>query len=1218
MMEFILKYLLGQGLTGAIKKISQMMEGDELKRRLADTVSEWARETSEKVYINPHALYPLQDELSDIAELPRVNELFASITHVKIPSSSQWDAALLELWNYRKQHLGDEAAPFFKLDESEARPLLRSLAEKLNQVCNSDQHLFRNALVASAVGHDDLSAVSSVIDERLKELTSRGRYQKALDLISLLRRHGEVQKGSMIHEVLVLNETRLLIKMKKRDQYKNQIDLLEGLSPSFLKSYYLLILTKQFTPETLFDEFAKKYEIDSHLEELQIFFAYQWDEGAKPIIEDLATYDESTRAILAETVLRYYLNNDMPSRGEEFIEANRDYLKSEEAVYLLLLNHTNLILFSKHLKCLTNGDKERLADTLSAIEKQSFLFDESAEDSRQEYQLICSLTETFINDGDIIPGELGFEDDPNLLLKFVRIQKSIGNSTYLNHVIDNRGSYEQNVELDHDLIEYLYAIGDHQRIVDFNVDSAKLPKATELKVVYSNIITEFASDPGSFNQDSLTRLDIHTDLPLCTLLKSLLSLNIGQPDIGKQLFDEASQSMSIMNNDELLHYAEIALNLEDIQEAENAFQELIKRDRGYAAVYIHYMMKQGEQSLKSEYHIQLADLFSYVKIDGRTSIETLRAKAAYLQNSGDKDRAIDFQRKIAETYDDDFDWMNLLLMLVDYKRFEGILELEEHVDSMKDPLTRYLSHMIVSLFRPGYYKNTRLELFCRNFLRFHKQSSGQDEAHIPNHILAIFYYTIGQNNYFIKYENDFVGKDTFIVLKDVDDGSRLTVCLHDDREFISEENEEYLGSIHLWAQDPVSSQFLYKRKNEKIPYRGRTFIIAEIESIWNLAGFNIHNSIMKDPEAYHMRIIDIKRDPIVDIYPELYDGQRKREQEYFLYISRKYPMYLLTGKDYLRYTGAFVDLLSKHEKLLLGGIGKPVQNEAKLVLSFSSFLLLLMFNKFHMINLDRCIISKTFLIELENIIRDKEINPDQTRLAVGLDSDSIPVKYETELEDNLASLKSWRDILQSIKDSKVEIVDLSSESDTLTPYVFIMGKLEIDAFRIAKEKDCALIMDDHIVQIFCESNGHSRISNILPVYFSDSSEDLPEKVRFLNELSERGYRFILYPGLLKSVVSTMLESAAILVGPGTLLDSLASLVERESIIEYPNNLNKMEIAQGLKFLINNHMNPSSEEIVRTIIGKLDIKFRSGLRQYLVNELILNSVALRFIVRCFDD
>lgn len=1213
MMELILKYLLGLGLTGAIKKISQMLGGDELKRRLADTVSEWARETSEKVYINPHALYPLQDELSDIAELPRINELFTSISLVKIPSSNQWYEALLELWNYRKQHLGDQAAPFFQLDESEAKPLLRSLAQKLNQVSNSDQHLFRNALVASTIGHDDLSAVASVIDERLKELASRGGYQEALDLISLLRKHGEVQKGSMIHEVLVLNETRFLIKMKKRGQYKTQIHLLEGLSPSFLRSYYLLILTKHYTPEISFDEFVQKYDIDRHLEELQIFVAYHWDEDAKPIIEDVATYDDSARAILAETVLRYYINNNMPSRGEEFIEANRGYLKSEEADYLCLINRYNLIIFSKHLKCLTKVDKKRLADTLSAIKKQSFLFDESAEDNRREHLFMCSLIETLINDDNIIPSELGFEDDPNLLLKFVRIQKSIRNSTYLNHVIENRYNYEQNVDLDHELIEYLYAIGDHQRIVNFNVDSTKLPKATELKVVYSNIIAEFASDPGSVTEDSLARLDIHTDLPLCTLLKSLLSLIIGQPDMGKQLFNEASQSRSIMNDDELLHYAEIALNLEDMQEVEYSFQELIKRDRGYAAVYIHYLMKQGEQSLKAEYHIQLADLFSYVEIDGRTSIETLRAKAAYLQNSGDKDRAIDFQRKIAETYDYDFDWMNLLLMLVDYKRFEGILELEEHVDSMKDPLTRYLSHMIVSLFRPGYHKNTRLELFCRNFLRFHKQS-GQDEAHIPNHILASFFYTIGQNNYFIKYENDFVNKDTFIVLKDVDDGSRLTVCLHDDREFISEENEEYLDSIH---QDAVSSQFLYKRKNEKILFRGRTFKIAEIESIWNFAGFHIHNSIMKDPEAYHMRIIDIKRDPIVDIYPELYDGQRKKEQEYFLYISRKYPMYLLTGKDYLRYTGAFVDLLSKHEKLLLGGIGKSVQNEAKLVLSFSSFLLLLMFNKFHMINLDRCIISKTFLIELENIIRDKEINPDQTRLAVGLDSDSIPVKYKTELEDNLASLQSWRDILQSIKDSKVEIVDLSSESDTLTPYVFIMGKLEIDAFRIAKQKDCALIMDDHIVQIFCESNGHSRISNILPVYFSDSPEDLPEKVRFLNELSDRGYRFVLYTGLLKSIVSTMLESAAILAGPGTLLDSLASLVERESIIEYPDNINKKEIAQCLKFLIKNYLNPRSEAIVRTIIGKLDSQLRSGLRQYLVNEFILNFEVLRFIVRCFD-
>ena len=72
------------------------------------------------------------------------------------------------------------------------------------------------------------------------------------------------------------------------------------------------------------------------------------------------------------------------------------------------------------------------------------------------------------------------------------------------------------------------------------------------------------------------------------------------------------------------------------------------------------------------------------------------------------------------------------------------------------------------------------------------------------------------------------------------------------------------------------------------------------------------------------------------------------------------------------------------------------------------------------------------------------------------------------------------------------------------------------------------------------------------------------------------------------------------------------------MMKYVSCLNKMEIAQGLKYLINNHMNPSSEEIVRTIIGKLDSQFRSGLRQYLVNELILNSVALRFIVRCFDD
>jgi hypothetical protein len=137
----ILAAVLGWGFKTTADGILKALTPSELSSRLKATTESWTRSLPPGFEIDPSAVFSLRDR-----EAGQARKLISQrITDGRLPTGNEWFDALMERWMAAGK--GPDMQPFFNRPANEVSPHLLTLAERLAEVCQTDERMFRGAVL---------------------------------------------------------------------------------------------------------------------------------------------------------------------------------------------------------------------------------------------------------------------------------------------------------------------------------------------------------------------------------------------------------------------------------------------------------------------------------------------------------------------------------------------------------------------------------------------------------------------------------------------------------------------------------------------------------------------------------------------------------------------------------------------------------------------------------------------------------------------------------------------------------------------------------------------------------------------------------------------------------------------------------------------------------------------------------------------------------------
>ncbi|MEI6882777.1 MAG: Fic family protein [Bacteroidota bacterium] len=155
-------WALGFGATQGAKSLIDRLYNEDLRSKLTKAAEKWSDSLPDDIRISPAVLLDLDDNGQFREELQ-----LCLFLHNKVPDELLWYQALAEVWNMKKDRLGNEAHAFILQDKDLADTYLKDLASRLTLVCMKDRELFSvsaihelNALRKQSIAvHETMSLV---------------------------------------------------------------------------------------------------------------------------------------------------------------------------------------------------------------------------------------------------------------------------------------------------------------------------------------------------------------------------------------------------------------------------------------------------------------------------------------------------------------------------------------------------------------------------------------------------------------------------------------------------------------------------------------------------------------------------------------------------------------------------------------------------------------------------------------------------------------------------------------------------------------------------------------------------------------------------------------------------------------------------------------------------------------------------------------------------
>jgi hypothetical protein len=137
----VLAAVCGWGIKTTAEGILKALTPSELSSRLKATTESWAKSLPPGFEVDPSAVFGLGD-----LEAGHARKVISDrITDGRLPTREEWFEALMERWTAAGN--GPDMQPFFNRPANEVSPHLVALAGRLAEVCQTDERMFRGAVL---------------------------------------------------------------------------------------------------------------------------------------------------------------------------------------------------------------------------------------------------------------------------------------------------------------------------------------------------------------------------------------------------------------------------------------------------------------------------------------------------------------------------------------------------------------------------------------------------------------------------------------------------------------------------------------------------------------------------------------------------------------------------------------------------------------------------------------------------------------------------------------------------------------------------------------------------------------------------------------------------------------------------------------------------------------------------------------------------------------
>ena len=1120
----------------------------------------------------------------------------------------------------------------------------------------------------------DIEETLSNLLELLRSIVDEGDLRDSYERIARIN-IDDLSGFDSFKEEIVLIESDIILKMGLSSDYSIQIRKLNKISNSFKRNYFLLLLyRKEFNSKKFdFEHFASKQELEPFENEIRILNSLI--ENSEHLLENtqIDNLHPASRKIIIKRLLINLINSNKPIRGNEIIIKYNDLLQDVESKLLILINDLNKFHYEHPWRELSKSEinyLNKLKDDFFKFESYYRDFDNKIKASFY-YNLsivLCRLSNKLA-----FKYFTFFRDDEKLthgLIQFARI------AGFLNEIIKitEDSPFKDKIEIYSEWVLTKFDLGDHKELVDIDIRNNNLTTKAKERIVLAQNINLFNDKKENYDENDVKLLESNRENVVIYIYLARIFNSIQKTELSEKYFEKAISYIEELSSNELMHLADTARIINKINLSKSLCKKLFDVNP-YSKLLYAEVLKLETNGFKTP-SIEVNNFFNSMKTDEILPLEIYRKKIEYLFSQGDKDRAIDLLRWLTSNYDYEFDWFNYINMLIDNGNFSEAKNQLYILESKTQTPIILLTIGIIQLFIDA---DSKLEKFAQKYFLAEKISYIQNKKLNISLLTPIWFY-ITRTGLYISPEPQFVKENVFVRLKKKSSDEIVDMCIHSDPNLEVPYEEEYLGCKHIHMNNEIISDLIFKKsvtlkytkrveqslkskeiisdslsdildsfkskeiigeknyydelsevlrdhkQSKLIPIimdalertydeakiNDETYEILSIDAIWNYPPKYLSRHFYSQPEKYGMKMVNMEPDPLKGILPELAKDRDKNIELLKDYLKGNISLFIFSHNNYEHYFGGILTLLSEKDKYFLSGVGIDYPDNHKFAISYSSLFLLTIFDKLKFLPLEKLVIPNSLYFEVQKVIKEISDTITIEQLSISLEKDSTLRKLVLGPDANRERARKWHEFSKDLKN--IEKIDTINFEDEFTPLVRALGKIEVDSIRISNNLNIPLIIDDEFIhKLF----GGKNITNFLPFYFQNSSEDLSDKLNFLDELSKVGYRYVLFQHFITTVIEYFLFNKGLLIGSSTPFGKFLSILQRELLISYPTNIIG-ELLIGIKSIINNYLCKNSADIFKEIWRVLPVDLRNKIGFHIWYFLPDFKSERDFILSCLQE
>ncbi len=1070
-----------------------------------------------------------------------------------------------------------------------------------------------NSLIRSKEISDELryKKTFDVTVKTIEEKIANGELLEAYYRIKSIINLDELNRTEKYRSKLILFETKIILMRELSDEYKVQLEKLELVENCFLKFYYKLRFFKLLKMEIKIENFIINSASQRYTEELRLCYLYLINsdlEYINNLESKFPNVDEESKIILLKNYLISCVNSYKSDCSEKLLSDNQDLLTDFEARFYLCILELNKFWKSKSIAEFSRTEVSFLQDSLEEMLSLEKKFIEYS--VKYQSSIKCNIALSKISLGhsfESLQVELEyFINELDLLMPCIKRLNSSRRFKDIIQIINNSSLKLQKGLVD-EFIDALFKDLNFETLTNEKFIDANLSIDSKAKIVTAKNILTHQLKKKSFSESEIELLSEDLDHPI--VLESICHIFIINDDktLAEKYFSKLYQNIDKYSEDDKLVVMKLAELLGKSTIEEKIIDDLIELREQYKIAKAKYYQRISNNF--KDYIPKVDHFFSAISIEDDLPVELFRIKTDYLRVSGETDKFLELIKNLIDLYSDEGDWFVYVGSLVDLGMFEIV---EKLIPDLEKRVDNPLFELILSIcfLNTGSSKQDKLAKFYYHFFQAFRKIK-EFKQKFSDDILSPILYSLLINQLFIEYEKKYVSDGCFIELQNEKSGDKIKICIHIHNELSIPFEEEYLNAKHLYKDDEIVKEILLKEVGDEIVLKCESYKITKVDSILNYPNYYLSEIVYSSPEKYGLKKYEIGPDPVVSIFPQMLELKKQHEQVFNKYSINKSTLNILASRDYINYIQIIQRLLFDQNLSFNAGFGQFYKEQKKFVISYSSLLILELFDKLRTIPEDRIIIPKSLIDAANKHYQIMRSGIDNSKLSLDLDENLIPYKIETSPDINLKETRRWQNFCSKLE--RFDIIDTVSVEDDLTPVIRLIGKIEVDCIRISRLEQVPIIIDDHLIQQLIQFNG---VSNLIGLYFFHSSDCLEEKLRLLLALSRMDYKYLLFNGLIEEIINQIIRENYSLFGENTVNGNFIELIKYE-LSKEDKNLQYEYFLNGCNLLVQNFLNPLSERILKNLVSFIRANDKVRVFKDLSHLNQLSDEKVKFIKYCFS-